>query len=241
MYGSSSAAEACLTSASTDATLSWIPHKSSSSRPVSRRDTRAAVNADAAAAIARPERAFRDPGRQRRQRAVPTPAPGSHPPMLTHLDHHPDIADLMGYRIPVADPVRLGDRLAATIARHRPIRLHTIRVRDHRPVLSRMTGLTALRSPRALLLRPRLTRIRRIARWRQRTIPRATTDLALELTDPRHQPEHQIDHHLRIPGDRRPQLFPPHTARFPASNRNPSEPPDDPLNAYPTTTRPPDR
>lgn len=42
------------TSASTDAALTWIPQRSSSSLPVSRRDTRAAVNVEAAAATVGP-------------------------------------------------------------------------------------------------------------------------------------------------------------------------------------------
>ena len=139
----------------------------------------------------------------------------------------------MGNRVTISDPVRLTNRRATATTLRRPVRLDTIRVRDHRPVLTAMTGLTALPTPRTLLLRPLLPRFRRIARRRQRTVTRATTDLPLELLDPRHQRQHQIDDRLRITLDRRPQLLTPHTARFPATSRNPLRTPDDPLNAYP--------
>ena len=124
---------------------------------------------------ARPERALRHPGRQRRERAMPTPATGPHSPVLTHLDHDLDVTDLMRDRVPVSDPVRLADRRAATVALRRPVGLHTIRVGDHRPMPAGMTRLTALRTTRPLLLGPRLARVRRIARRRQRTVTRATT------------------------------------------------------------------
>ena len=51
---SSSASPACLTNASTDAALSFRPHRSPSSLAVSRRETRAAVSVAAAAATAGP-------------------------------------------------------------------------------------------------------------------------------------------------------------------------------------------
>jgi len=180
----------------------------------------------------RPERSFRNTGRKRRERPVTTHTARPHPPMLTHLHNDTDVAHLMGDRVTISEPVRLTNRRATTTTLRRPIRLDAIRAGNHRPVLAGMTGLPALPAPRTLLLRPLLPGFRRIARRRQRTVARATTDLPLELLYPRHQRQHQIDDRLRIALDRSPELLPPHTARFPATSRNPLRTPDDPLNAY---------
>jgi hypothetical protein len=52
----------------------------------------------------RAEHALRHPGRQRRERSIPTPATGARPPVLTHLDHHLDLTDLMTHRLADRDP-----------------------------------------------------------------------------------------------------------------------------------------
>ena len=54
MYGSSRASAASLTIRSTEAAQTFTPHRSSSSRALSRRDIRAAVSVAAAAATAGP-------------------------------------------------------------------------------------------------------------------------------------------------------------------------------------------
>jgi hypothetical protein len=180
---------------------------------------------------ARPESALRHAGRQRRERAVPTLATRSHPPMLTHLDDNLDVADLMGDGVAVRHPVLLADQRAATITLRRPVRLHAIRVSDHRAVLAGMPGLTALRTPRPFLPRPRLTRIRRITRRRQRTVARVTTDLTLELINPCHQLIDPLGLRLNHSHDsikpgriQRLNLIPPHERKIPCTPKESCQP-----------------
>ncbi len=118
---------------------------------------------------------------------MPAPATRPHPAMLTHLNHNPDVAHLMHDRIAVSHPIRVRDGLAASVTRRRPVRIDTIRIGDHRPLLAGMAALTALRAPRSLLPRPRLARIRRIARGRQRAVSRVASDLPLQPLHARDQ------------------------------------------------------
>jgi hypothetical protein len=180
----------------------------------------------------RPERARRHPGGQRRQRAVPTPA--AHPVALVlgDLHGHDQLADLMTDRIAISDPPVGPDRRLAGAAGRRPVLDDHIGIGDHRAVAARMTGLAALTASRPGLLGALGTRGRRVTRGRQRAVARISADLPLELLDPGHQREHQIDDRLRVTLDRRPQILSPHIARFPAPSRNPAPSPDDPLNAY---------
>src|SRR5450755_120385 len=122
-------------------------------------------------------------------------------------------------------------RRAATIALRRPIRLQPIRVRDHRPVLTAMTRLTALRTPRPLLLRPLLTLRRRITRRRHRAVTRAKTHLPLELLDPPRQLQQRRDHNFAASRCNRLRLRPSHACKIRCK----------PVRSCVTSTRPPER
>jgi hypothetical protein len=161
--------------------------------------------------------------------------------VLGDLGAHDDVADLVAHGLAIADAVVLADRRATGAACRWPVLDQSVGVGDHLTVLARVAGLPALTAT-GLLGRPRLARLGRVTRRRQRAVARTAARLTLkllhprgeasvrrdQLIDPRRLRRDQCSDRLRIAAVDQTDLVAPHKRKIPCKRRDPSTHPTTP-------------